>query len=177
MTTDYRSRGVHMNRRYGKTEVTARDRSGNPIEPTEIGSNAMQRGMEDWQAGDVGGTSEDMGMRTMEKVTGEMGGSDVILGGQQAPATADMAGTGMIAAGESMGGAEGVLGGAEGGMSAAGYGNIIGAAGSALGDKMQKEEEDRAMKLLMEPEPQMNVPQGRGNVGEGLIQKYVYGRK
>ena len=182
--TTFRSKGLHQNRRYGKTKVQQTDRSGRPtdMDPTEpgwdttMGKGAMERGMERWQAGegqsmDPDVQNQEMGMATMGKVMGEMGGSGVILGGEQAPENADLAGTGVVSSTESAGGAEGLFGGGEGG---GGQMNWIGMAAEQLGGQIQGGSDEAHDALLKAPEPTFRPPQGRGGVGQGLIEKYVY---
>jgi hypothetical protein len=85
--------------------------------------------------------NQNMGMKTMGKVSGEMGGAGVIVGGEQAPANADLAGTGMISGAEKAGGAEGLLGG-DLGMDMKSAGSTVGSIGSVIkasDDKQQAE--------------------------------------
>lgn len=148
--------GMDKGSGYGYDEARAAG-----VDMTEMGSGAMTRGMENWQQGNM-----DMGMNTMAKVGAEMGGAETIMGGQQAPAGADMAGTGMLSSGASMGGAEGIMGGGGGGMSTGNYMSAIGSMIGGMDDAQDKQDDQLFADNSTE---QANVAASRAaNQGGGL---------
>jgi hypothetical protein len=146
MADTYRSGGkLHALRSLYRRDEETFGRDESEEWDTTLGKGAMDRAGQVVKEG--GDTSMDSQyMRTMEKVGSEMGGAGVVLGGEQAPSSAEFAGTGVTSSTEAAGGAGALMGGSGGGMST---GSMMSMIGGQIGS-MDDEKDKRNRELLMD---------------------------